>query len=281
MADFSGAVFVGMDEELVGDGSNTSAPLGTMFLDSFAEATLRAAAYYIHEGYDLLAWTPPVGDTDVTVNTGSRPFCSVQWFTTLPPALVKVTPDMIGIELHGLYRVADEGGGSDVYKILMACDPLGSRTFDLAHTVASTPDWQPFHKTLTFTTRPVRNMWVRLEVYGHGIDTADVGSTASSGNAIPVVRSMLNATNTGSIYAEGSGASPNNTTQDVRCTKVTDGTGGFRLVDHIHFYDPSAEDFMVINPPLEYDPALSAVQRQMTYLQLAGVSIRPVYETEI
>ena len=283
MADFSGATFVGMDEEMIGDGTNIAAPQGTMFLDSFAEASLRNAAYYIHEGYDVLAWTPPIGDSDVTVVTGTRPFCSNQYFTTLPPALIKVTPDMTGVELHGLYRVSDEGTSPDVYKIKIECYPLGTRKFELAHTLASTPDWQPFHETFTFSVRPPRTAWVRFAVFGRGVDVADVGTAATAGNAEPTpTKSMLIATNGGSsIFSEGTGAAPNTTSQDVRATILTDQTGTSWLSDHIHFFDPSSEDYMVINPRFDYGSGLAAQQRQMTYLQFHGVSLRPTYETEV
>jgi len=270
MADFDGGVFVGLDDELFGDGEGDL----TEFLDSFAEACLRGNEYYLGAGQDVLAWSPPVGDHDSSVVTVTRTFASVQEMTLCPPAWVLIQPDQTGIEINGLYRVADErtvAGQPASFYTRFLLRGIGTRSFEMEHTEVLSPDWQPFSVTVGISTDIVYPVWARLEWYGRSVDVADVGSQAA---ATPKNRAMVSST----VYAEGSGTEPNANSPEIRCTRITSTAGDpDTLIDHIHFYDPSSEDYMVVNPGIDSVYSI-AQQRQLTYLQLAGISVRPRFE---
>lgn len=276
--DLDGAEFVGLDDDVVGDGQTDSLPV-----DVFLQQTLNGNTRYLAQGRNVCTLTYWMQGGDAATpaisyakNTGDRPWASPVRRSTLLCIPFYLEPGMTGVHVSGLYNVQSEGSDQNDVQLTYRIETSAGRYWSQDETLSNTdnagkPDYTGFHHTIDFAhpwaaerELGMLQIWLRSE------DGGDTGNNLSM--------------TAGFTAATGDISNPGNdpTGIDFQYARSDDRPYqeyGYLGVD----LNGTGQEFVYIWPkPVvthSYDATRTHSLRYATYMQMRSISLEPVYSS--
>jgi len=273
MVDFSGTYYIGLDDNMFGNGSTAARPL-----DSFAEAAVANAAFHQLQGIDVAAWSPPCNGNTYNVANKTRPYASVQWLTVAPPFHIRIDPDSSELVISGLAVVANADSPPALdFEIEVVIVGFGRARFTMANTAGQI---HAFRWSIPIHVPPTDAVWTVCQIFGQ----SQIGDNITEDGVGVLTGNNVFTNDTGWTATSLPGASITTAANEVRCIVLRDAADNKSYFDSVKLWQDTAmaSPFMVVSPFSANQLGAGAYvdEAAISYVQFFGMNFQQRWRTE-